>query len=185
MREFVLHSRTGRTDGNFRNMVDGGRLDTVHQCALMALFKSGAHRNDVVLHVILNGGPNPPVHLAIRGDELRDARVDERSWEEILRNVLSGKRHQGISVDKLSLQRLVEQKKEAGFQVLVLSDEGNDISETEISENVLFVLGDHVGLPKKDEGFVLRHGEKLSLGKEKYLAASCIDIINYTLDRNE
>ena len=44
-------------------------------------------------------------------------------------------------------------------------------------------LGDHVGLPKKAETFALRYGEKISLGKQPYLAASCITIINYLLDR--
>jgi tRNA pseudouridine-54 N-methylase len=44
------------------------------------------------------------------------------------------------------------------------------------------VLGDHVGLPKKAEIFALRFGEKISLGKQPYLAASCITVINYLLD---
>ena len=43
-------------------------------------------------------------------------------------------------------------------------------------------LGDHVGLPKKAETFALRFGEKISLGKQPYLAASCITVINYLLD---
>ena len=51
-----------------------------------------------------------------------------------------------------------------------------------MSENNLFVIGDHIGLPKNDESFVLRYGTRLSLGKQKYLAASCIDIINYRID---
>ena len=55
--------------------------------------------------------------------------------------------------------------------------------KAEIAENPLFVLGDHVGLPRKAETFALRYGEKISLGKQPYLAASCITIINYLLDR--
>jgi len=42
-----------------------------------------------------------------------------------------------------------------------------------------------VGLPKNAERFVLRYGEKVSLGKTPYLAASCITIINYMLDLQE
>jgi tRNA pseudouridine-54 N-methylase len=52
-----------------------------------------------------------------------------------------------------------------------------------LEENSLFILGDHVGLPKKAEVFAQRFGEKISLGKQPYLAASCITIINYTLDQ--
>jgi tRNA pseudouridine-54 N-methylase len=47
------------------------------------------------------------------------------------------------------------------------------------------VLGDHIGLPKTVESFALRYGEKLSLGKQPYLAASCITILNYLLDRQK
>jgi len=39
-------------------------------------------------------------------------------------------------------------------------------------------------LPKKDEGFILRYGKKLALGKKIYLAADCVTIINYELDKS-
>ena len=48
----------------------------------------------------------------------------------------------------------------------------------------VFVLGDHIGLPKTVEDFVLRYGEKVSLGKQPYLAASCITILNFLMDKN-
>lgn len=38
---------------------------------------------------------------------------------------------------------------------------------------------------KKVENFTLRYGEKISLGKKPYLAAACITILNYMLDRKE
>ena len=52
-----------------------------------------------------------------------------------------------------------------------------------MGENPVFVLGDHKGLPMRAEGFALRYGEKVSLGNRLYLAASCINIVNYLLDR--
>ncbi len=183
MREFLLHSRTGYTGANFKSLMMGGRLDIVYQCVLMALFKSAAHRQDVVFHAILNGPPNPPMHLEISGAELRDVRIDERSWEKVLKNVLSGKSHPGIAVDKTPFQKLIKEKSAAGYKILVLSNEGNEINGEKLDGDMLFVLGDHVGLPKNDESFALRYGTKVSLGREKYLAASCIDIVNYHLDQ--
>ncbi len=185
MREFLLFSRTGFTSPNFRSLIDAGRLDIVYQCALMAIFKSQAHRQDVVFHAVLNGPPSAPLHIRISGAELRDAHIDERSWEEILRNVIAGKRHPGIEVDRKSFQEIIKQKHAENSRILVLSDSGKPIDSMELGEGALFVLGDHVGLPKKDEGFALRYGDKLSLGRKKYLAASCIDIVNYSLDRLE
>ena len=183
MREFLLLSRTGYTNPNFPSLMEGGRLDIVYQCALMAIFKSQAHRQDVIFHAVLNGPPSPPLHIKISGAELRDARVDERSWEAILRNVIGGKRHPGIEVDRKSFQEIIKQRSKEGSRIFVLGDDGEPIAGMNPEENTLFILGDHVGLPKKDEGFALRYGEKLSLGKAKYLAASCIDIVNYSLDK--
>jgi tRNA (pseudouridine54-N1)-methyltransferase len=70
-------------------------------------------------------------------------------------------------------------------KIYVLEEGGKDIFETKIGEKPIFVLGDHVGLPKKVEAFALRYGEKISLGRKPYLAASCITILNYLLDRQQ
>jgi len=67
--------------------------------------------------------------------------------------------------------------------ICVLEEGGKDIFEVDIGENPVFVLGDHKGLPKRVKGFALRYGEKVSLGKQLYLASSCIGIVNYLLDR--
>ena len=182
MREFILYSRLGRTDSNFRNLHDAGRLDIVYECTIASLFLSHAIRKNVVFHAILNGPPNPPLHLKIEGTTLHNVRTDQKTWEQILKKVLSGKPHPGISTEKTSFEALLKAKADK-TTIYVLEESGKDISEVEINENPVFVLGDHVGLPKKVEGFALRYGEKVSLGKQPYLAASCITVLNYLLDR--
>ncbi len=181
MREFILYSRTGRTDSRFQNLREAGRLDVVYQSILMALFRSHAMRRDVVFHAILSGPPAPPLELVIDGEKLRDARTDERTWEDILRKVLSGREHPGITIKKNSLQQLVKEKK----NIFVLEESGESIRTIDLGENPVFVLGDQVGLPKKDEEFVLRYGKKVSIGEKAYLASACICIINYILDLRE
>ena len=182
MYECVLLSRKGRTDGAFKSLYEAGRLDTVHQCILSALFRSHGHRHDVIFHVFLTGPPKPPLHLEVNGDTLHDARLDERSWEGILRNVLSDGEHPGVSVKRESLQSFISSRAEDGMQIFVLQEKGEKVTELDFDDSAVFVLGDHIGMPKKDEKYVLRYGKKLSLGKQRYLAASCIDIINYVLD---
>jgi tRNA pseudouridine-54 N-methylase len=105
-------------------------------------------------------------------------RTDERTWEDILRKVLTGGTHRGIDVKRESLQELIGKR----ANVFVLEEKGEDVWRVRFGENPTFVLGDQVGLPKKDEGFVLRFGRKISLGKKPYLAATCVDIINYLAD---
>lgn len=182
LREFILYSRKGRTDSRFPNLRDAGRLDVVHECIVASLFLSHGIRRDVVFHAILSGPPSPPLHLKIDGSQLRDVRTDQVTWQEIFRKILAGKSHPGISVHKYSFESLLKEKASASA-IYVLEEGGKDIFEVSLGENPIFVLGDHIGLPKKVEGFALRYGRKISLGKQPYLAASCISIANYLLDR--
>ena len=147
-REFILFSRLGKTDAAFHNLHDAGRLDIVYECIITSLFLSHGLRRDVVLHAVLNGPPKPPLHIKIDGETLYDVRTDVETWQQILRKVIAGKSHPGISADKESFEALL--KREAQMrQVYVLEEGGKNVAEMELSENSLFVLGDHVGLPKK------------------------------------
>jgi tRNA (pseudouridine54-N1)-methyltransferase len=182
LREFILFSRIGQTDSNFHSLHDAGRLDIVHECIVSSLFFSHGLRRDVTFHAILNGPPKPPVRIQIDGSSLYDVRTDIDTWQVILKKILSGKPHPGITKDKTSFEALLKAKAQT-HQIFVLEEDGKDISDVSLGKNSLFILGDHVGLPKKAEVFAQRFGEKISLGKQPYLAASCITIINYTLDR--
>lgn len=184
MREFLLYSRIGRTDSNWTSLHDAGRLDIVYECTIASLFLSHGIRKDTVFHAVLNGPPKPPVHLEIKGETLHNVRTDQDTWIKILKNALSGREHPGIRLSKTGFEVLIKAKAEQA-KIYVLEEEGKDIFECGIGENPVFVLGDHVGLPKKVEAFALRFGEKISLGKKPYLAASCITILNYMLDRKE
>ena len=180
-REFILFSRLGKTNSAFSNLHDAGRLDIVYECIVTSLFLSHGIRKDVTFHAILNGSPNPPLHIQIDGSTLYDVRTDIDTWQQILKKVIAGKTHPGISVDKTGFEALLK-KESPNCNVYVLEEGGKNIAETELADNAIFVLGDHVGLPKKAETFALRYGEKISLGKQPYLAASCITVINYLLD---
>jgi tRNA (pseudouridine54-N1)-methyltransferase len=180
-REFILFSRLGKTNSAFGNLHDAGRLDIVYECIVTSLFLSHGIRRDVTFHAVLNGPPNPPLHIQIDGSTVYDVRTDVDTWQQILRKVIAGKSHPGISVDKTGFEALLK-KESQSHSVYVLEEGGKNIAETELADNAIFVLGDHVGLPKKAETFALRYGEKISLGKQPYLAASCITIINYLLD---
>jgi tRNA (pseudouridine54-N1)-methyltransferase len=181
--EFVLFSRLGRTDSNFVSLHDAGRLDVLYECAVASLFLSHGIRKDVVFHAVLTGPPSPPLHLRIEGERLHDVRTDEQTWEMILKKVLNRKTHPGITADKTSFEALLKAKAEASrTTVYVLEEGGRNISEVAVGENPVFVLGNHIGLPKTVENFALRYAEKISLGRQPYLAASCITILNYLMD---
>ncbi|RLI70918.1 tRNA (pseudouridine(54)-N(1))-methyltransferase TrmY [Candidatus Heimdallarchaeota archaeon] len=182
MYEFILYSRKGHTSGNFSTLSSAGRLDTVYQCILTALFKSYGYRRDVIFHAILEGPPNPPLHLQVDGRKLERTTVDEVTWTRVLNLVLKGQKYLGISIEKKSFEVLLKEKQQESTPIFVLHEKGKSIMEVEFGPEAVFVLGDNIGLPKQKEKFALRFGEKISLGKQSYLALSCIDIINFLLD---
>ena len=104
------------------------------------------------------------------------------TWRTILKKTLNRKPHPGITTDKTGFEAFLKAKAETS-SIYVLEEGGKNVDETDIKPNPIFVLGDHVGLPKNAERFALRYGEKISLGKQPYLAASCITILNYLLDQ--
>ncbi len=181
-REFLLFSRIARTHGLFKNLHDAGRLDITYECIVASLFLSHGLRRNVTFHSILNGPPNPPLHIQIEGEHLYDVRTDVGTWELILKKVLSHKSHPGITVNKRSFESLIKRKADTK-QIFVLEEGGQEINSRDLSPDSLFVLGDHIGLPKKTENFALRYGKKISLGKTPYLASTCINVLNYLLDR--
>lgn len=182
MREFILYSRLGRTDSNWTNLHDAGRLDIVYECIVASLFLSHGIRRNTAFHAILSGPPNPPLHVAIDGQTLFDVRTDQQTWTTILKKILSSRSHPGITTDKTSFEALLKGKAQTK-PIYVLEERGQNIETISIPQNSIFVLGDHIGLPRTVERFALRHGTKISLGKQPYLAAMCIAILNYTLDR--
>ena len=182
MREFILYSRKGRTNAKFANLRDAGRLDVVHECITASLFFSHGLRRNVIFHALLSGPPNPPIHVKIDGATLYDVRTDQDTWKNILQNILSGKSHPGITTDRTSFEALLKEKATKA-RIYVLEEGGKEIETVDIGESPVFILGDHIGLPKTVENYALRYGEKISLGKQPYLATSCITILNYLMDK--
>ena len=59
-----------------------------------------------------------------------------------------------------------------------------EIKPGEIKEEPIFVLGDHLGLPRKEKRFIKKNCEEIiSLGNIPYFSSQCIAIINHYLDK--
>ena len=67
---------------------------------------------------------------------------------------------------------------------LNMHKKGKNIREFNFRENVLFVFGDYIGMPRKTEFLLERlNAEKVSLGRIEYHASQCITIVQNELDR--
>ena len=187
MREFVLFSRNGTTASHFKASDLGSvGLDLVARCISAAFLVSSHIRRDVVLHVFLGGPPSPPAYLRFDGNGLRSLDPHESGIGQVLQGALGslrgGRSPQGVIASKVSFEYFVR-KHCTNKRVFVLEEGGRDVDETDL-EGATFILGDKIGLPKKEEIYVERHGAvKLSIGSTRYFSSQCIVILNYELDR--
>jgi tRNA (pseudouridine54-N1)-methyltransferase len=182
MREFILFSRKGYTTPDFNDLRSAGRLDIVCNCINAAIFLSHRTRKDVVFNVVLNGPSNPPLCISIQSDKVYEIASDEKSIGDILKKVIAGKKHFGFERSKKSFQEIIKERKNR--VIYILDEKGEDIRTVKIEKDPIFVLGDHIGLPKKEEEFLMRFSaSKISVGPLRYFASHCITIINNELDR--
>jgi len=190
MKQFILYTSKAVTSPDF-SLDDlpgsGGRMDLVARCISNALWISHDLRRDSCIHVVACGSPNPPVVISFYGDRLRDVSPDERNIAAWIKKALAKKRkNPGINIRKLSFQQLVEELASDGNFFYILHEQGRDISEVKLKVDSVFVLGDHIGLPEKEEKFVAQfEHDKISLGTTSYLASQCVTVLHYELDKKQ
>jgi len=188
MKQFILYARKAVTSPDF-SLDDlpgsGGRMDLVARCVCSALWISHDLRRDSCIHVVACGSPNPPVVISFYGNRLRGVSPDERNIAAWIKKTLARKRkNPGINIRKLSFQQLVEEIASEGNIFYVLHEKGRDIARVKLKADPVFILGDHIGLPRKEEKFVERFEyEQISLGTISYLASQCITVLHYELDK--
>ena len=183
-RTFVMYSY-GTTDPNFDiDRYETSGLNYVCSCVISALWLSKNVRRDTRFFVILNTGQKPPVTIRFDGNKILGVEPSERSIVSVIKkslHIVKDKEwasvQSGVSVSRKSFQEIIKES----ANVIVLDAKGTHITKTKL-QNPTFVLGDHVGLPKKDMQFALRKGTKVSLGRNIYLASSVISVVNWVLD---
>lgn len=184
MREFIYYSTKARTSGNFdtSDLMKAGRMDIVCNVIISAFFVSNKMREDVKLHLIFTGPPNPPMHLEFVSNE--EMPISKKDVAGLIKRMLykcKAKKTEvfpGCFIEKKGFTELVKELEQQGKQIFVMDKKGEDIRKAENLEGV-FVIGDHEGLPKKE---VKRIKERISVGKVVYFASQTITIINNELD---
>jgi len=200
MREFVYYSKHARTSGNFdlNDLMKAGRMDIACQIAIMAFFLSHKIRQDVKLHMIFDGGPDPPKHLELypgENIERQGERIDisKKDVAGLLKKMLykykKGMKNEiapGYSIEKKSFERVIEELYEQGKEIYLMDDNGKDIRELKDKkiENAVFIIGDQDGLPSQKLKKLKRLGiKKISIGNKTYFASQVVTIIQNEIDR--
>ena len=157
MREFIYYSKNAVTSGNLikDNLMQAGRMDIVCNVIISVFFISNETREDVKLHLIFDGPPNPPVHLIIKYD--KDLPISKKDVSGLIKRMLykcpreQGKINKifpGCYAEKKSLETLIKELDSQGKNIFLLDKNGKDIRDLKLKGNEVFIIGDHDGFPK-------------------------------------
>lgn len=188
MREFIYFSNKARTSGNWPNndLMKAGRMDIVCNVIIAGLFLSHKLRENIHLHLIFNGPPNPPMHLEFISN--KDMPISKKDVGGLIKRMLykykEGKRLEifpGSFIERKSFGKLVEELLDKGKKIYVLDKKGKfirDLDDKDL-ENAVFILGDDEGLPKKE---IKKFKDKISVGNETYFTSQTLVIVHNEMD---
>jgi len=193
MRRFVVIGHRAATSGDF-NLNDlcgsAGRLDILLRCINSSFFLSHAIRRDVELFLILKGEPHPPRTIRLNGREIKYLNPDERSTAALIRNALLKKVNgevrstPGIYISKRNFEDAIE--KCSKTQLIYLKEDGENIRNVRIEDDVTFVLSDDRNLNEEEESILEKHkAHKVSLGPLDLHTDHCIILVHNEMDRRD
>ncbi len=199
MREFIYYSRTAPTSGSYikDDLMKSGRLDIAIHSVIAAFFLSHKMRDDVKLHMVFAGPPDPVKHLELQPVMEGKTGIDKiylskKNIEGVIKRMLykykPGTKSEifpGYWIEKKGFLELVKELNEEGRNIYILDDKGEDLREVKIEENPIFVLGDHRGLPAKEFKRLKQMCNPVSIGKRTYFASHTIAVVNNEIDRRE
>ncbi|MEK6817348.1 MAG: hypothetical protein AABX80_00960 [Nanoarchaeota archaeon] len=191
MRHFIYFSSSAVTSGNAlaqRDLMQAGRMDIAIHSFIQGVFLSHGFRKDARFHFIFYGMPDPPKHIEIQiTDELEISKKDIGNLiKKILYKYKPGEKTEplpGCFVEKKSFLKVVEELFNKGCEIFILDEKGADIRNVKISDNCVFILGDHEGLPKKELKRLKQTATPVSIGPKTYFASQTIAVVNNELDR--
>ena len=180
-----MYSHGTTDDFNIEKLYESGRIDIICRCALSSLWISEAIRKDTRFIVVLNSGKKAPISIKFDGNKIVGIKPSENSIALVIKKALNSVKDKewanvqsGISVSKRSFQDLIKESK----NIYILSKAGKRVSNFNL-ENPTFILGDNQGIPKNEEKFAMKKGERVSLGNNTYLAFSVISVAHWILDQ--
>ena len=188
MSEFIYFSNKARTSGNWpdNDLMKAGRMDIVIHFIIASLFLSHKLRENIKLHLIFNGPPNPPMHLEFISNS--DMPISKKDVSGLIKRMLykcdEKKKREifpGCFIEKKSFSRLVKELEDKGRKIIITDLKGDNIRNLDDNyfKNSVFVVGDHDGLPKKE---LKKFQNRISIGKKIYFASHVFVIIHNELD---
>lgn len=196
MRTFVIRARSGSTQPERLKSQIGakGHLEVVAHSIANAFFLSNGFREDAEVYIILESTPDYPRTIQLSAAEgLSLAGFHEQAILDALEHALSyglGMQKDetravsaGIRISAFGFERLMQNLLPTR-PIYLLEKKGQDIRTAEIGPDPVFVLSDHLAMPKNTVKSLRRQGLiPLSVGSKMLFASQCVVIIHHELDR--
>ena len=157
-----------------------------------AFFISNGFREDVEVYIVLDSAADFP-HTIQLSSGISLAGFHEEAvismMEKALKEASSLQKNESMMLEpglhihgfgfEKCMARLMESR-----PVYLLDKKGEDIRETKFETNPVFVLSDHLAMPKNNVKSLTRKGMKsISLGRKMLFASQCLVLIHDELDR--
>lgn len=198
MRTFVLRARHGSVDPDrlAAQVGESGHSEIIAHVLANAFYLSLGVREDVEVYIALDGTADFPRTLRFCAAEglsmpgFHEAGILEvvkkalRSGKAVTKNgtlaVAPGITVLGFGFDVL-MQQLLEKR-----TVYLLDRKGDDVRGATLAEDPVFVLSDHLPMPKNSIKGMERRGLKtVSVGRRMLFASQCVVLLHNELDRGE
>jgi tRNA (pseudouridine54-N1)-methyltransferase len=169
-----------------------GRLDILLRCLRAALLSSHGLRRQVVVYLVLLGGPLAPRVLRVDGSTVTFLRPDERSLAVLAKKVLSAGPsgpqrfldiRPGVALASGGIEVVLGDCTDGTktCRTFVLDEHGADVRDVEVlaaGNDELFVVGDHMGIPDDIRERLDRVGASpISIGAESIHADDVVAVL--------
>ncbi|MEX2327841.1 MAG: hypothetical protein WD558_08915 [Pseudomonadales bacterium] len=198
MSEYIVRAHGAPTDPAqlLAGVGSGAHVEYLAQIIVNTLFIAKGHRDDVTLTLVLEKSIDYSRALSIPGDAFGSlGGLNESSLLEVIADSLLEGRDLakeatvttslGIRVASTSFEHIARDRLARG-KVYLLDRKGQDVRALEVTGDAVFLLTDHIPMPRKLGKSLVRQGAiRVSLGPVMLHASQCVAVVQNELDRRE
>lgn len=196
MRTFIIRARKGATRWEkIRSSVGSEQhFEVILHSIMNAFFIANDFRDDVVVYIVLDSAEDFPRTIKLSSHEgLSLSGFHEEAIILLIENTLKASIGlqkdeirdivPGVQIHGFGFERLVGNLLQSNT-IYLLDPKGSDIRSINLDSNSVFILSDHLALPKNNIKSLKNKGVKtVSLGKKMLFASQCIVLLHYEMDR--
>lgn len=196
MRTFIIRARKGSTNWQRirSQMGTSSHFEVIAHAVINAFFVSNNFRDDVEIYIVLDSSDDFPRTIKLSAaDGLSIAGFHEEAVITLIEKALKDSQglqknetrllDAGVQINGFGFEKLIENLL-ATRTVYLLEPKGEDIRTITLPLDPVFILSDHLAMPKNSVKGLKRRGVKtMSLGKKMLFASQCVVLINHEMDR--